>query len=274
MKPMKSKSLSRLAGLLTLLTAATAPADVVTLQPVDDSTIGTQYPTNTADGSQFVLEFWISGYTHRPLLKFDLSSIPDGWAVLSAELTLLHNLWHPNSAPVFHTEVWRMPNDNWSEETVTWDNYDQAGGVAVALRQSQGWTNWNALVPWVWNIRIADWNYAQDLLDDAVTFETRWQGGDNFWLFTGFSSKEGTVAPTLRIEYVPILTITKTNELLIVSWPGPAAGWMLERTNVLRDVSAPWPTVSPPCQTNGDTISVTFTNTPAVGSQFFRLHKP
>ena len=127
---MKSKHISLLAVALTLLTAEVSTADVLTLQPVDDATIGTHYPTNTANSAQFELEFWISGYTHRPLLKFDLSSIPEGWGVLSAELTLLHSLWHPNSAPVFHTEIWRMPNDNWSEGTVTWDNYDQAGGVA------------------------------------------------------------------------------------------------------------------------------------------------
>jgi hypothetical protein len=130
------------------------------------------------------------------------------------------------------------------------------------------------LEPWVWNIRIADWNYAQDLLDDAVTFETRWQGGDNFWLFTGFSSKEGTVAPTLRIEYIPVLTITQTDDLITVSWSGPADGWLLERTNVLSGASAPWPVVPPPYETNGGTVSMTFTNTPAVENQFFRLHKP
>ena len=128
--------------------------------------------------------------------------------------------------------------------------------------------------PWVWDIRIADWNYAADLLDNAVTFETRWGDESNqWWKFTGFSSKEGTVAPTLRIEYVPVLSITRTNELITVSWPGLADGWSLERTNVLSSASAPWPLVAPPYETNGGTISVTFTNTPAVGSQFFRLHK-
>ena len=78
------------------------------------------------------------------------------------------------------------------------------------------------------------------------------------------------MAPTLRIEYIPVLTITRTNELITVSWPGPADGWLLERTNVLSSASAPWPVVPPPYETNGGTISVTFTNTPAVGNQFFR----
>jgi len=273
MKPMKSIHLSLLAVSLALLTAETSVADVVILQPSDDTTIGTHYPTNTGDGSPLVLEFWISGYTHRPLLKFDLSSIPDGCAVVSAELTLLHNLWHGNSAASFATELWRMPDDNWSEATVTWNSYDQAGGVAVATRQANG-ANWDVLEPWVWNIRIADWHYQQDLLDDAVTFEARWQGGDNFWLFTGFSSKEGTVAPTLRIEFIPRLTITQTNELVMVSWPGLADGWLLESTNALGGTSSPWPPVPPPYQTNAGIVSATFTNAAPSGSQFFRLHKP
>jgi Tol biopolymer transport system component len=72
----------------------------------------------------------------------------------------------------------------------------------------------------------------------------------------------------------PSLTIARTNNQVQISWPASAGGWMLERTNALRTVSAPWPKVPPPYQTNGGVISVTITNTPAVGNQFFRLHKP
>ena len=81
------------------------------------------------------------------------------------------------------------------------------------------------------------------------------------------------MVPTLRIAVRSGPHHHRTNDLITVSWPGPADGWLLERTNVLSSASAPWPVVAPPYETNGGTISMTFTNTPAVGSQFFRVHK-
>jgi hypothetical protein len=49
----------------------------------------------------------------------------------------------------------------------------------------------------------------------------------------------------------------------------------MERTNALPSVAASsWPPVPPPYQTNAGTISVTFTNLPATGNQFFRLRQP
>lgn len=270
---MKSEYISLLAVGLALLTAETSPADVVTLQPVDDSMISTlagQSDTPYGNASQLGVVGWLDIGATRALLKFDLRSIPDGWAVLSAVLTLEQVYLHPSSWPTFPIEAWRMPNDNWAEATVTWNSYAQTGAVQVASVQPPQTNS-----PKILNIRIADWAYAGDLLDDAVTFELRW--GDELsqhYKNVGYSSKEGTVTPTLRIEYIPALATTRTNELIIVSWPAPAVGWLLERTNGLNGVTAPWPQVAPPYQTNGSTISVTITNTPAVGNQFFRLHKP
>lgn len=77
-----------------------------------------------------------------------------------------------------------------------------------------------------------------------------------------------TVPPTLQI------TLTPTNSA-VVSWAGPAAGWVLEYTNALPAVAVPsWPKVPPPYQAEGGIFSVTFTNYPANGNRFFRLHKP
>jgi sugar lactone lactonase YvrE len=72
------------------------------------------------------------------------------------------------------------------------------------------------------------------------------------------------------------LTITRTaTNSVVVSWAAPAVGWVLERTNALSaTVGDSWPQVPPPYQSNAGVISVTITNTPASGNQFFRLHKP
>ncbi len=247
------------------------PADEIALQ--DDSYISTlsgQTDTPFGDANQLAVTGWHDIGATRPLLKFDLSSIPDGWAVLSAELTLEQVALGAGSWNSFPVELWRMPNDEWSEATVTWNSYAQTGAVLVASLQSPQ-TNG----PRVWNITLEEWNYAEDLLDNAVTFQLRW--GDELnqnYKQVSYSSKEGTVAPTLRIACVPVLNITRTNELIIVSWSGSAGGWLLESTNALAGTSVPWPLATPPCQTNGNTLFVTVTNTPAVGNQFYRLHRP
>jgi len=77
----------------------------------------------------------------------------------------------------------------------------------------------------------------------------------------------GQIAPTLSVAR------TATNTI-VISWPWPAEGWVLQATNALPTVSAPWPQIPPPYQTNAGVISVTVTNVPPTGSQFYRLHKP
>jgi hypothetical protein len=75
----------------------------------------------------------------------------------------------------------------------------------------------------------------------------------------------------------PLLSTSLNPQLstITISWPAPAEGWLLEGTNALPSMAASsWPPVPPPYQTNAGTISVTFTNLPATGSQFFRLRQP
>jgi hypothetical protein len=67
----------------------------------------------------------------------------------------------------------------------------------------------------------------------------------------------------------PSLTITRSNNAAIVSWPLSADGWVLEYTNALSQSSTPWPQILPPYQTNGGTLQVT---EPApAGTKFYRL---
>ena len=230
MKQMKSKYISLLAVALALLTAGTSPADMLTLQPVDDSTISTitgEPDTPFGNADQLAMTGWLDIGARRPLLKFDLSPIPDGWTLLSAVLTLQLVYIHPTSWPTFASEAWRMPNDNWVEATVTWNSYDQTGAVAVATNVLDA-----AIGPRVWNIRIADWNYAEDLLDNAVTFQTRWGLENNQWLkHVAYSSKEGTVVPTFRIEYLPCPAdvtgdgVVNVRDLLaVIKARGPCSG--------------------------------------------------
>ncbi len=198
-----------LAGSLFLLTPAQTTADVIFLQAVDDSAISSFAPDLPAGNDALLsMEGWFSLGAARPLFKFDLSSIPDGRALLSAQLTL--EQVGPADWSGFPAEVWRLPNDNWVEGTVTWNSYDQAGGLEVATFQGP-----QEAGPRVFDIRIADWNYAQDVLDDSVTFQTRWGAELNQqYKRLRYSSKEGAVVPILRIEYDPVPEPATTAVLL------------------------------------------------------------
>ncbi len=76
----------------------------------------------------------------------------------------------------------------------------------------------------------------------------------------------GNLAPA-----APHLTITRDNDTVVLSWPAPAEGWLLERSDGL---TGPWTAMPPPYPSTGGVISVPFTITPAVRNQFFRLHQP
>lgn len=92
--------------------------------------------------------------------------------------------------------------------------------------------------------------------------------GGNFVLEGGFW---GVIA-AIQTPGAPFLSIFRTNGSVIVSWPLPATGWVLERTNLVSSTSPPWPQVPFPYVTNATDVRVTFPATP--GNQFFRLHKP
>jgi hypothetical protein len=71
----------------------------------------------------------------------------------------------------------------------------------------------------------------------------------------------------------PWLTVTRTaTNTVCVWWPLPADGWVLEWTNRVAGVSAPWPRVSLPCQTN--TTQAWIVEPAPTGNRFYRLHKP
>jgi hypothetical protein len=92
--------------------------------------------------------------------------------------------------------------------------------------------------------------------------------GGNFTLVGGFWS----VVATVQTEGAPLLTVARTTNTVVVSWPLPAVGWVLEWTNTLPQVAAPWPQIPPPYQTNGTNLQ--FIESSPAGNRFYRLHKP
>ena len=92
--------------------------------------------------------------------------------------------------------------------------------------------------------------------------------GGSYTLEGGFW---GIVA-AIQTPGAPLLSITRTNSSVIVSWPTPAEGWVLEQTNRLTGLPGPWPQVPFPYVTNAAEIRVTMPVTP--GNRYFRLYKP
>jgi len=92
--------------------------------------------------------------------------------------------------------------------------------------------------------------------------------GGHYTLTSGFWG----VLAAVQTKGAPYLTITRSNNTVIVSWPLPATGWVLEVANALPQISAPWLQINPPYITNGTNLQ--FTEPLPAGNKFYRLHKP
>jgi hypothetical protein len=93
-------------------------------------------------------------------------------------------------------------------------------------------------------------------------------GGD-FSLTVGFGSGV-TVVP---IPDAPVLSAacTAANDL-VISWPGPDAGWRLQTTPSLSTTPIVWAEITPPYPTNAAGCYVTVPS--SAGNRFYRLYRP
>jgi hypothetical protein len=94
--------------------------------------------------------------------------------------------------------------------------------------------------------------------------------GGNYILEGGFW---GIVA-AVQIPGAPLLSIALNSQLstVTVSWASPAEGWVLEYATALTGGTGLWTQISPPYQTNAN--SLYFTEPLPTGNRFYRLHKP
>jgi hypothetical protein len=89
---------------------------------------------------------------------------------------------------------------------------------------------------------------------------------DNRGLFSATNS-----VSVVRTGQWLTITPTTTNSL-VVSWPLPADGWVLEWTNSVAAVSTTWPQIPPPYQTNA--VQAWIVVPAPTGEAFYHLHKP
>jgi hypothetical protein len=93
-----------------------------------------------------------------------------------------------------------------------------------------------------------------------------------FWCESDGNGPQVKEIEIYEVVMPPRLTISRTNGLIAVAWPASGADFLLEATNALPDVAAPWPVIPPPYQTNGPNLQ--FIEPAVVGNKFYRLDKP
>jgi len=91
--------------------------------------------------------------------------------------------------------------------------------------------------------------------------------GGNYSLEGGFWS-----VVAVQTSGAPHLSLTRSNDAVIVSWPLSAIGFNLEQTTALSALSNSWTTVLPPYGSNA--TSFCFPIPSPAGQTYFRLHKP
>ena len=90
--------------------------------------------------------------------------------------------------------------------------------------------------------------------------------GGNYMVEGGFW---GIIA-AVQVTGSPPLTITLSNGNVIVSWPPPSTGFILQENTDLN--TAIWTTVATPPSDNGSTVSVILS--PSAGNHYYRLIQP
>lgn len=93
--------------------------------------------------------------------------------------------------------------------------------------------------------------------------------GGPFTLQGGFW---GIIA-AIQTPGAPWLAITRTpTNTVVVSWPGPEAGWKLQATASLSTMPVVWATLPPPYQVSSTNLC--FVEAAPTGNRFYRLQKP
>jgi large repetitive protein len=113
--------------------------DAVTLLAAADAWVN-QQSANTNYGSSNLLnvQSFNANRNARTLVRFDLSALPDGCEIESAEL----RLFAASATNGRSIQVLTL-NDAWNESSVTWNNQPSAGGAVVSVNSGTGWRTWD-----------------------------------------------------------------------------------------------------------------------------------
>ena len=120
---MKSKIIGLVLALMVFTSLSSVYGDVVNIFASDDTYIHNSRPDTNFNGDgeniQLVTNNYLSQY--YSLIKFDLSSVPDGAVIESVSLNLC-----ALSTSDAYLYIYRASDDDWSEDTVTFGSYSDS----------------------------------------------------------------------------------------------------------------------------------------------------
>jgi 2',3'-cyclic-nucleotide 2'-phosphodiesterase (5'-nucleotidase family) len=180
---------------ITLTATAGPNAPTRTPAPVADAQVSsgnpsTNYGTTT---NLFIQSSATDGFgNERAFLRFDLSSLPAGSVITSAQLQMYN--WR-SIGPSLIAEAHAVANDTWGESTITFANQPTLGDTLATTTLASGNTN----VWYSWDVTsYVQGEWAGDkLVSLAVKAATESAATTSTY---GFDSKEfGSTAPVLRV---------------------------------------------------------------------------
>jgi len=182
---------------LTLTATATSSTGTYPLAPVADAQVESGYPTsNYGTSNNLYVQSTSNGSykNERAWLKFDLSGIPAGMTVSSANLKLWN--WKSTGASL-PAEVHGGNDDTWTETGITW-NSQPAFGASLSSQTlvsgtSNVWYNWDVT-------SFVQSKLSGNKLVSLVVKPATEDSGDATAPSYGFDAKEyGSNAPVLQI---------------------------------------------------------------------------
>jgi len=178
------------AGQATDLVIQPSPSDTHIAQDAS----GTNYGTSATMHVQR-----LTNGGRRALVQFDLSGIPQGSMINSAQL----ELYCTSPSSVSQTLNLHNVNASWTETGATWSNMNSKYDGAVLSSRTggtaMGWKSWTGL-----SGLVQDW-IDGDIPNYGVMVKTSVETGTTAYAYQFASSEHGTAAnrPILRVNYTP-----------------------------------------------------------------------
>jgi hypothetical protein len=220
-------SLSKLLLAVSLCGPLVASADsviTVDLEPTDDAMVTSAMPyTNYGHQTGFEVSpvwgpFGIT-YSRESFLKFDLSGIPDGVQVVSARLqaTAYDGFAYGGDGSVY---TYFVPNDAWSEGSVTWNTKPAISGQALGSWWL--WYDFRSVTPRPQQLgstetsALAAQVQAEADHDNVLSVRLSSIGYETFYYSSEFA--DASKRPTLRVSYsAPACSFERPAPTLIVN---------------------------------------------------------
>ncbi|MGA3109342.1 MAG: DNRLRE domain-containing protein, partial [Candidatus Bathyarchaeia archaeon] len=205
--------------------ATSAMIILCSIAPTDDTYADNLIPTKTFGDLGVLIVQNIPSVPiskNYAFIKFDLAKTLPAQVAQSGAIPLNASLrMYVRMMNFFYNatvEVHNVPAQNWTENTVTWNNmpqFDANEYTSTNIRQNGTWARWNLT-----NLVQERFNSGGQISFAAIASETSWRN------LVWFDSKEhvfsnGTTAPTLQLAFVePYLTIETSYPNIAISVGG------------------------------------------------------